>query len=457
MSTKASKTQRKEPGSRLRHGFRTPEFGILLLAVVSIIVLFNPFSEVILAAVPVATFLAAFALFMAPGLVLAFALLPQPEFSGPARVPVGFALSAGIFGIVAIPELALNRSVTFYPVICGLVLVLTLGLAVVRILRRSTPTEGEDRSGRDLSTWLLWVPFSLVAGVLAWIAASNTPRPGEDTWIYLSYVRDLLESGRLLVADFSRLELSGWLPEQVVLSSLSGLDPVTLVLRYLAPTLVVVALLALYALTRALLQNEKAALVIGALSALFFLVGFGSSSFESVLAPGGEFINRITEDKFVVRYIFVPVALSFAILFMRDRSWHNLGLFVFICLSVAAVHPLGLVFIGASIVGFGLVHLWINWHDRGGEAGDRGAMVHAARHSRSPRAIPASHGQPLSRQAGLPQPRQRRYPDRDRAVRAAPAAERKRVFHSASLDPVGPGHDRRLPARRPVPDLEEKE
>jgi tetratricopeptide (TPR) repeat protein len=178
-------------------------------------------------------------------------------------------------------------------------------------------------------------------------------------------VRDLLESGRLSNSGFSRLALNGWLPEQSVLSWISGLDPVTLVLQYLAPTLVVVALLALYALARTLLSNEKAALVIVSLSALFFLVAFGSTSFHSVLAPGGEFVRYVTEDKFVARYVFLPVALSLAILFVRDQSRRNLGLFFFVCLSVAVVHPLGLVFIGACIAGFGLVHLAATgWRDQ---------------------------------------------------------------------------------------------
>lgn len=360
---------------------RSPEALIFLLGVFCLL-LVGPLRDV-LAPIPALLFLATFALFMVPGLVVAPMVLPESKLAGLARVPLAFTLSAGIFGFAALPGLILSKSITFYPTICGGILAMFLGLAVVRLVRRSTPSPARLGFGVALSTRLLWVPFVLLAGVLAWISAMKVPRPAEDAWFYLSLVRNLfetgeleaggfsLEAGGLEVGDFSRLTLNGWLPQQSMLSTISGLDPVVLVLQYLAPTLVVVALLALYALARVLLENEKAALVIGSLSALFLLVSFSSPSFKSVLA-GGELVNYITEDKFVARYIFLPVALSLAILFMRDRSWRALGLFFFVCLSVAVVHPLGLVFIGISVGGFGLVHLAIkrrNWRAWSGVGG----------------------------------------------------------------------------------------
>jgi tetratricopeptide (TPR) repeat protein len=366
MTIEADKTQRKGPQPEPKRGFKTPESGVVLLAVLSLIVLFNPFSEEVLAIAPALSFLAAFALFMVPGLVLALALLPGPELAGLGRIPLAFVLSTGVFGFAALAPIW-ARNFTFYPHICGGIIALSLGLAVVRIffLRKRMPEVGGERPATDVSTRLLWAPFLLFAGMLAWISSANVPGPGEDSWIYLSRVRVLSQFDQLAANLGSRLDINGWLPEQAVLSLVSGLDPVALVLRYLSPTLVVVALLALYALARTLLENEKAALVIGSLAALFFLVGFGASSFDSVLAPSGEFVNRITEDKYVARYVFVPVALSLAILFMRDRSRRNLGLFFFVCLSTAVVHPLGLVFIGISVAGFGLIHLATSWRDRG--------------------------------------------------------------------------------------------
>ncbi len=350
----SGKVRRLKRGPRWR--LCLPEILILLLSLTAFVALVS--LRAILAPIPALLFLAAFALFMIPGLVLSLSLL-RSHLSGPAGIPVAFVLSAGIFGLVALPELLLGRTITFYPLICGGILVLSLGLTVVRLVRKRIPAEDEKRSETDLSTVLLWAPFSLLIGALGWVSAVHVPRPPEDAWLYLAYIREFFELEELNAANFSRLAVNGWLPEQAELSLISGLDPVTLVLRYLAPTLVVMALLALYALASILLQNEKAALVISSLSALFFVANFGSPSFNSALVPTGEFLERITEDKYVVCYVFLPVALSLAILFLRERSWRNLGLFFFVCLSTAVIHPLGLVFIGASVAGFGLVHLTI--------------------------------------------------------------------------------------------------
>ena len=149
MSIKTDKTDRKDLRSELKRGFRAPETGVVLLAVLSLVVLFGPFSEEILATVPALPFLASLALFMAPGLVLALALLPGPDLAGLARVPVAFVLSAGVFGLAALPVLVLGRSLASYLIICGFILALSLGLAIVKIARRKIPAEGEGRPATD--------------------------------------------------------------------------------------------------------------------------------------------------------------------------------------------------------------------------------------------------------------------------------------------------------------------
>src|SRR5215212_773187 len=111
-----------------------PEILILLLSLMALAVV-GPLRD-ILAPVPALLFLAAFALFMVPGLVLSLALLPGPDLAGPTRVPSAFALSAGVFGLAALPELILNKSIAFYPVICGGILALALGFAAVRVERK---------------------------------------------------------------------------------------------------------------------------------------------------------------------------------------------------------------------------------------------------------------------------------------------------------------------------------
>jgi hypothetical protein len=135
---------------------------------------------------------------------------------------------------------------------------------------------------------------------------------------------------------------------------------VELVVGYLAPTLVVVALLCFYALARTLLRSEAAALLAGCLCALFFLVNLNYTHFSF----GGEFVGRIAEDKFVARFLFLPISLAFAFVYLEGRKLRYLGVFALLCCSVMAVHPVGLAIVGLSVGGFGLVHVALNLRDR---------------------------------------------------------------------------------------------
>lgn len=124
------------------------------------------------------------------------------------------------------------------------------------------------------------MPFLALVAVLAYISRINAPSYGGDIWVYPSWVREFLGGDHLASQEpyfgnqvgLSRVRINGWLLEQAAFSRVSGVDPVDLVFSYLNPVLVVVALLAFYALVRTLLGGEKAALFCGSLYALFMLV-----------------------------------------------------------------------------------------------------------------------------------------------------------------------------------------
>ena len=345
----------------------------MLLAVVSLIVLVP--LQGLLSPVPVLLFLAALVLFLTPGFLISKIIL-NTDFPGAAGLPISFALSTGLFGLVAIPFLALQRSFTEYLLSCGAILALTLGFALYRlVLGESSGAVVVDVPIVTLSD-LLWVPFVGLTAILAYVSAVVQEEPNGDSWIYLSYVRGYTNSENLTLynpilggqsADSYlsfRTSINGWLMEQSLLSRVSGLPPVSLVLDYLAPTLVVVSLLAIYALARVLL-GKGPALLAASLMALFFLVDLQSTIPTAFLSPGNDFVARVTEDKYVTRFLFLPVALAVAVLYLRERKLRYLGVFVFLCWSVALVHPIGLILIGISVAGLGFFHLIFNFRDRG--------------------------------------------------------------------------------------------
>lgn len=311
---------------------------------------------------PVLPVLGTLILFVVPGIVLASMFLGSGH-SLPAQVPLVFTLSAGIFGLLALPPLVLKWSPETYLNACAGVLALSLAGTVLLILR-SPRTEPEvERDALERGGRWLWIPLLSLTATLAAVSPFVYHPPKSDTWAYLMYVRKFLELEQLNVfpsaQGFGRSTLAGWLLEQATISRVSGVDPVDLALTYLEPALIVVAILSFYALARTLFESEPAALLTGCLAALFFLLQLNPLS----PIPDGEFVGHMVEDKYVVRFIFLPVALSLAVLFLRERKLRYLGLFTLVCWSTVPIHPIGLAIIGVSMVGFGLVHLALDRRD----------------------------------------------------------------------------------------------
>ena len=330
------------------------------------VILLLPLRGLSVAFSPVA-FAATLVLFTAPGLLLSHWILSD-DMAGPTLVPVGFAASTGIFGLLGVPALILHLSTEDYLLAAGTLLAAFLAVAAWRTLRPKSPVaecspEQEAMYGSPAG-WL-WAPFTLLCGVLAFVGARRVPSSYDDIWVYLSWVKDFADSERLAlvdpyfgerIAEFSRAKVNGWLLEQAALSRVSGLDTIELVLRYLTPTLVVVALLMVYALAFAIFKSERAAVLIASVYALFHII-FIQPSVHNV---GVELAARISEDKYAARFLILPVTLLFALLFVERRRWRHLGLFTFFCWAAIAVHPSVLPAIGLCMLGFGVAHVAAN-------------------------------------------------------------------------------------------------
>ncbi len=350
--------------SLLTRNLRLLDMCIVLLGAVALILVgLRP----AFAATPLILFFSTLFLFMVPGLVLSRRFLDE-HISGLATVPVAFTISAGIFGLFGVPVLILHGSLESYLWIAGAIVAASLAAAAFGTLRKKRSRE-RDISPASHFSWL-WVPFLLLNTLLA--SASTVRAQGTlgDMWVYLAWVRQFLNENELAlhepyfesaIATVSRVKINGWLLEQAAFSRVSGIDPIDLILvGYLKPTLVVMSLLAFYALAQILLKSETAALLAGSLYAMFFLTNLEPTA----ASLGGEFIGRVTEDKFVARALFLPVALIFAFLFLESRKRRYLALFAFLCWAVVAIHPAGLAIIGLSTAGFGLVRLAVNWRKK---------------------------------------------------------------------------------------------
>ena len=350
-------------GIRSRH--RISSFGTwILLAAAAAGLLLGPLRGVS-EAVPLLRFLAAIALFMVPGAVVSRRFL-RGCLSGAATLPVAFVVSSSVFALLGVPMLILHRSLETYLWVAGAVVALALVMVIVDVVRLEPPAERNGWGGYPV---LLWVPFALAGTTLALISRTTTPNAYDDIWVYIAWVREFANAEGLALREpyfgeplggLSRAHINGWLLQQAALARVTGIDPVRLVLDYLAPTLIFVALLAFYALARTLLKSEAGALLAGCLYALFFLVYMS----PSVRTFGGEFVARIAEDKFAARFVFLPVALVAAALFLESRRLRYLALFTLVCWSVVAVHPIALAVLAVTMAGFGLAYVAVNYRER---------------------------------------------------------------------------------------------
>jgi Family of unknown function (DUF6077) len=341
------------------------EAGVALAGIVAYAVV-GPFRDSF-TVLPGVLIAATLVLFLTPGVLLVRWFLGE-YFSGAALAPAAFVISVGLFALLGVPMLILESTLATYLWVCGIIVAVSLLAAVVGTFR---PEQAVDRgTGFVLSDrgGVLWVPFAVLVAALAYIARITAPSYYGDIWIYLSWVREYLGGDRLASVEpffggdvgLSRAKINGWILEQAAVSRVSGIDPVHLVFSYLNPALVVVAFLVFYALARVLFKSEKAALLSGCLYALFFLVHLS----QSRIAWGGEFIQRLPEDKLVAKFLFLPLALAFAVAFLEGGGKRYFWGFAFLCCAVMAVHPIGLAIIGISMAGFAILHLAANPRSR---------------------------------------------------------------------------------------------
>lgn len=362
------RVRRDKTPAKLAAGVRTVEVGVILACAISLSAIV-PLRDV-LGDYPLVLYLGALTLFITPGVLLAHWLF-RDVFYGLALLPAGAVFSTSIFGLIGVPLLITHGKLDLYLLICGAVVAAFLVLAGVFVL--SGRTGAVSSRGRpadrdpEATQWLRVLFISLVA-MVALGPKLGLPLLDGDTWVYAAHVREHLNAEKLAVYDpyfgtpldsMSRVKINGWLLEQAALSRLSGVDPLELILHYLGPVLTILALLSFYTLARTLFRAEAAALFAGSLYALFLLAYLGPST----LTFGGEFVGRIVQDKFGARFLFLPLALALAGLYVRKLSWRHLFGFALVCWGVVAVHPIGLAIIGLCVAGFGALYVAVNWRE----------------------------------------------------------------------------------------------
>jgi hypothetical protein len=226
----------------------------------------------------------------------------------------------------------------------------TLVLFVASLRAQPIAFERADRT----AVLVLFVLGAGLAGALWWATETIGGSLGpslSDALFHLGRIRKLDEAGSLdsigVVNEFADADphpgyaFPLWHGALALVARLAGVDP-TLVVLYLPPVLVPLAVLSAYGAGRALFRSIAGgfATAVGSLALIAFPFG-GVGRLQFLAQPGG-----------ASRYLLVPALLVLLFAYLAESRRAPLAGVAAAALALAVVHPTYVVFVGLPLAGF---------------------------------------------------------------------------------------------------------
>ncbi len=293
------------------------------------------------------------ALFMLPGAAL-LCIVGDDE-TWWERLALAFVCSLALVGLISQTAIFLRTNIQF--VLWGF-LILSATLLAGAVLRCAlAPGEPRSRSGQDRTPFWLWlILLAMVAGTIFYQLNSPTDQDQMDAG---AYIQNMLADEHMMVQEpklgagvpvSPRFDFSAWLVDQALMSRLTGQNPWDQ-FQVLRLPLMLLTLAALYRMARAVTGRRDTAAVVTVVW-IFYLL----TTNEGTVA-GYETVVRPDLDKDVAGFIVLPVALS---LVMDQFNQHRRRDWLWLLMAATAsglTHPIGVVLIGLSLIGFGVSEL----------------------------------------------------------------------------------------------------
>jgi tetratricopeptide (TPR) repeat protein len=318
-----------------------------------------------------ATVLVTLVVLFLPGFLLIHIIWPSlPPLLD--QLVLAFSLSVSIFSIPATLLLVLHSDLL---TMIQIILAITLFLALVSYLRwrpnRATeagikslaisPPAGQARFSKyEWPELVYWGAF-LAAIVLAVVVFANSisPFPG-DRLTYQAFLRHFLDAKRFLTMGFrmsdtlvvksSREVIQPWVLLLAVIVKLAQVDVLDAYVYYIPLLLIPVSFFAFYLLARELFGNQITALSASLVQLVYYL-----SDIPVHEGIGRSFFLRLIEDKFLLRFVFLPVALWLSLRYFKNGDKETLAIIIAIIVATGLIHPLGVILYGMSFFSFLLV------------------------------------------------------------------------------------------------------
>lgn len=188
----------------------------------------------------------------------------------------------------------------------------------------------------------------------------------DDKWSYLTVIEQFrvspnhlnLRPDTVIFGTNTRLSWNSWLYFIAMVSHLTDIHPIHLIFHYLRPSLFLITIYGLYLLGYELFGKRwlaLAACVLQLLLALGLNYGSGFGAFWTWM--------RLEEDKYLAFGTFMPFAWVFLLRTLENRRRADLVGLIAVSLTLALIHPMGLLGLLLTGTPVALVEWWLKRRD----------------------------------------------------------------------------------------------
>lgn len=291
------------------------------------------------------------ALSFLPGILLAEIFLPGKSFDWFERLPLGLALSAGLFtpAIFVCKALMLTWD---HLLLAWLGVILTLVAATITVVRWRRSARFAD------SRWARWfahtpgappatqqpaqrvLAFAFLFALVAMAGLTQIGPNDEDDWNYFRDIRGMADTVRFtapLLSDRNAVHPI-WFFQAAIVRYLD-VDLIRLGQNWVPAIFAPLSLLAFYALARALFQNQTGSLVAILLYFAFCIADLFNPDAITIW-PGWWLIAHSNQDHTVVMLVFMPLVAALGLRYLRHGDARLLGALWLAAIGMIATHGL---------------------------------------------------------------------------------------------------------------------
>ncbi len=310
----------------------------------------------------IATLMAVLAVWAFPGLLLWYLIDGEQSLFSWDALPICLILGIDaltlIGGLAVIVKSSLDDLIYVFVAVVVILVAGYIWFNRKGYLNRTRSSSNIDEGSKNPSLYIASV-ISVVILLLVFAASARIRLYG-DIWTYLGLIRNHLDTSHLGThAPFFEGVSIGWREgfdafgiQIAALSKIAQVEPAELFCLYLPPVLIIASSLAYIGLAKELFRDCNTALFAFLIQVVYYL-----SDMKTHEGVGFQYLGRIVEDKFAVRFFIFPMTLLLMLRYFSSGKKSHLLAFSLTMVSASLIHPIGFVLCASACGAFALAHL----------------------------------------------------------------------------------------------------